>query len=50
MDLDIIASDDNITVKSTTVYPELNGNVIHAFVQPYHIVKITAFDLPIVFE
>ena len=46
--LDIITNSDNIIVRITDIFPE--GNATTVITQPFHIVKITNSDLPILFE
>ncbi|WP_010135827.1 protease complex subunit PrcB family protein [Ochrovirga pacifica] len=46
--LNILSNSENIIVKITDVVPE--GNTTTVITQPFHIVKISNFDLPIIFE
>jgi hypothetical protein len=48
LELDIINNSENIIVKITDIAPQ--GNATTVITQPFHIVKITNSDLPILFE
>ena len=48
LELDIITNSDNIIVRITDIHPD--GNATTVITQPFHIVKITNSDLPILFE
>lgn len=48
LELDITSNSEKITVGVRTISP--TGNAITVITQPYHIVKITTSELPIVFE
>jgi len=48
LELNIISNYENIVVKVTDLFP--GGNDITVITQPYHIVKISNSDLPIIFQ
>lgn len=48
LELNIMSNSENIIVNITDVVPE--GNATTVITQPFHIVKISNSDLPIIFE
>ena len=48
LELDIISNSENIIVNVTDL--ALEGNATTVITQPFHIVKISNSDLPIIFE
>ena len=48
LELNIMSNSENIIVNRTDVVPE--GNATTVITQPFHIVKISNSDLPIIFE
>ena len=48
LDLNIMSNSENIIVSVTDLVPE--GDETTVITQPYHIVKISSSDLPIIFE